>query len=259
MYTMKTRIFFTIVYAVILLSNSKLIASNDSQARFELGNNYYNQQVLDSALIQYQMVLSEGMHSAALYYNIGNTYFKLRDIPSAILYYEKALKIKPNDDDVRHNLEIANALIVDKIEQMPQLFFRQWWNAFYTMFPADTWAWVSLLFFALTLLAVYVYIVSFKAIYRKVAFFGGLLLFIGTIGTFGLASQKYYYTQQTNEAILFVPTITVKSAPNTGSVDLFVLHAGTKVSLLDEANGWRKIKIANGSVGWLPDNVIRGI
>jgi len=259
MHTMKKLSILLVVFVVSMLSNSKLNAISNFQQRFDLGNNNYNQQVFDSALIQYQSILAEGMHSAALYYNIGNTYFKLRDIPSAILFYEKALKIRPNDEDIRHNLEIANAMIVDKIEPMPQLFFRQWWNTFYTMFPADTWAWISVLFFGLTLFTVYFYFVSFNIFLRKLAFFSGLLLFIGTIGTFGLASQKYYYTQQTNEAILFVPTITVKSAPNTGSVDLFVLHAGTKVSLLDEADGWRKIRIANGSVGWLPDNVMKGI
>ena len=49
----------------------------------------------------------------------------------------------------------------------------------------------------------------------------------------------------------------VKSSPNTTSVDLFVLHEGTKVSILDEADGWSKIKIANGSVGWLQSDFMR--
>ncbi|MBZ0242213.1 MAG: SH3 domain-containing protein, partial [Bacteroidales bacterium] len=55
------------------------------------------------------------------------------------------------------------------------------------------------------------------------------------------------------------PTITVKSSPSASSVDLFVLHEGTKVSLLDELDGWQKIRIANGSVGWLPVEASKGI
>jgi len=53
------------------------------------------------------------------------------------------------------------------------------------------------------------------------------------------------------------PTVTVKSSPSEASVDLFVLHEGTKVALLDEADGWCKIKIANGSVGWLQADFMR--
>ena len=47
------------------------------------------------------------------------------------------------------------------------------------------------------------------------------------------------------------PTATVKSTPNESSVDLFVLHEGTKVTILETSNGWNKIRIANGSLGWL--------
>ena len=53
------------------------------------------------------------------------------------------------------------------------------------------------------------------------------------------------------------PTVTVQSSPSESSVDLFVLHEGTKVSILEREEGWNKIKIANGSVGWLTDDSMR--
>ncbi|MDP3442804.1 MAG: SH3 domain-containing protein, partial [Ignavibacteria bacterium] len=100
---------------------------------------------------------------------------------------------------------------------------------------------------------------SYSSSIRKLAFFSGLILLFLTVASFGLASQKFYYTQQINEAVLFAPTITVKSSPTETSVDLFVLHEGSKVTLLDKTTGWQKIKIANGSVGWLPEGVLKGI
>jgi SH3-like domain-containing protein len=51
--------------------------------------------------------------------------------------------------------------------------------------------------------------------------------------------------------------VTVKSSPSETSVDLFVLHEGTKVSILETTKGWCKIKIANGSVGWLTEDSMR--
>ena len=53
------------------------------------------------------------------------------------------------------------------------------------------------------------------------------------------------------------PTVTIKSSPSEASVDLFVLHEGTKVNILETTDGWSKIKIANGSVGWLQADFIR--
>jgi SH3-like domain-containing protein len=111
----------------------------------------------------------------------------------------------------------------------------------------------------LSLIAIFFYLTTSVLWIKKTGFFSGLILILFTIGTFGLASQRFYYTKQASEAIIFAPTITVKSSPGNSSVDLFVLHEGTKVALLDEVVGWHKIKIGNGSVGWLPDDSFKGI
>ena len=59
------------------------------------------------------------------------------------------------------------------------------------------------------------------------------------------------------QAIIMTPTVNVKSSPNEASVDLFVLHEGTKVDVLETESGWNKIRIANGSVGWLSEDAMR--
>jgi SH3-like domain-containing protein len=55
-----------------------------------------------------------------------------------------------------------------------------------------------------------------------------------------------------NSGIVFSASLTVKSSPEESGSDLFVLHEGAKVWILDTLNTWYKIKIANGSVGWVP-------
>jgi SH3-like domain-containing protein len=77
-----------------------------------------------------------------------------------------------------------------------------------------------------------------------------LFLFL-SLFSFFLTSQKYSSFKQHDEAIVFTPSITIKSSPNENSVDLFVIHEGTKVQILDQVGTWRKIKIQNGSVGWI--------
>jgi len=55
-------------------------------------------------------------------------------------------------------------------------------------------------------------------------------------------------------AILFSPTVTVKSAPDENSTNLFVLHEGVKIELLDRVSQWSKFKLADGKIGWIPSN-----
>ncbi len=250
---------FIIFVFVTLASNSLQAEELTLEQQYEIAHQQYNEANFDSALVVYRNIYEAGYTSAELLYNIGNTYYKLRQIPSAILFYERALKLAPNDPDIIHNLAIANNRIIDKIEPVPQLFFKNWWETFYKMFSADWWAIISLIFLALFLSLLFIFIISENRSIRKVSFFSGLLILLITIGTFGMASQKYYYTKSINEAIVFTPTITVKSSPSASSVDLFVLHEGTKVSLLDEVDGWKEIKIANGSVGWMPSESLKGI
>jgi len=256
---LKALLLFSFVLAIFVAPLKLKGEIVEAEKILQTANEQYNEARYDSALVLYNQLIEARKTSADLLYNTANAYFKLRDIPSAILYYEKALKIAPNDEDILHNLGIANSQIIDKIEPVPQLFFKNWWHTFYTMFPADLWAVISLISFAFLLIFVLVFLLSHNKLWRKIGFFSGLILLLITLGTFGMASQKYYYTKQINEAIIFTPTITVKSSPSASSVDLFVLHEGTKVSLMDELDGWQKIRIANGSVGWLPAEASKGI
>ncbi len=74
-----------------------------------------------------------------------------------------------------------------------------------------------------------------------------LLTIVGVL----ITHKKYTSFQAHNEAIVFSPSLTVKSQPADNSIDIFVIHEGTKVRILDSVGEWQKIKIANGSIGWV--------
>ena len=54
-------------------------------------------------------------------------------------------------------------------------------------------------------------------------------------------------------------SVTVKSTPNESGTDLFVLHEGTKVEILEELGDWCKIEIADGRQGWMKGKDIESI
>ena len=226
-------------------------AQQNANDWIEQANAAYNMGKYDSAKIVYEKILSTDMESVPLYFNLGNTYYKMHEYPMAIYYYEKALKLDPSNEEVQTNLAIANHAIVDKIEPVPQSFIVKFWCNTRALLSGDQWAWCSIAFFALLLVSAFLFLRSRKIGVRKLGFFAGIvfLLVFGLSVVFA-AQQKYAYENQ-DQAIIMAPTVTVKSSPNAASVDLFVLHEGTKVTVLESSDGWNKVRIANGSVGWL--------
>ena len=48
------------------------------------------------------------------------------------------------------------------------------------------------------------------------------------------------------------PVSSVKSSPSSDSAkDLFILHEGTKVKILDEVDLWMNIELSDGRQGWI--------
>ena len=218
---------------------------------FEQANAAYNAGRYDSAIFLYDRVLQDNLESVPLYFNMGNAYYKMREYPMAIYYYEKALKLDPSNEDVKTNLAIANLAIVDKVDPMPQPFFVRWWRSTRALFSSDHWAWCSIVAFALLLFSLFLFLRSRRIGLRKLGFFAGILFLI----VFGLsvtfAAQLKSAAVAQDQAIIMTPTVTVKSSPSENGVDLFVLHEGSKVTVLETSNGWNRVRIANGSEGWL--------
>lgn len=235
-----------------LLVSATLMAQSDMpHVWFEEGNAAYNEGNYDLALEKYGHIADFGVESASLYYNMGNAYYKLKEYPLSILYYEKALKLDPSNEDISTNLEIANLAVADKIETLPAPFYVRWWNRMKSLCSADGWAWVSLVAFALTLCCLFLFLMARRTGLRKVGFFVGLLTLLALAVSVTFAIGKTADLSRQNEAIVTTPTVTVKSAPSTTAVDLFVLHEGSKVRILDRSMEWNKVRIADGSEGWL--------
>ena len=221
---------------------------------FDEGNAAYVEGNYEQALTLYQKVEEAGVASASLYYNMGNTYYKMRDFPHAILYYEKAAKLDPSDEDIQANLAIANLAVVDKINVIPKPFVVKWRDGLRALLPVDGWAWLSVALFAMLLVSLFVFLMARRTGLRKAGFFAGVVILLCLVLSVAFAVDSLRLSTHHDDAIVMTPTVTVKSSPGEQSVDLFVLHEGAKVRILDSSRDWNKIMIADGSVGWLPAN-----
>jgi len=236
---------------IVLVLPTIFSFASENQLVIAKANKAYTDGLYTNAAELYKQVLSSGNVSWELYYNLGNSYYKLNDFTSAILYYEKAKKLDPGNEDINFNLKVANSKITDKIEPLPEMFYKKWHRNVVEWFPADSWARIVIIFFILALFSALFYFVSGRIFLKKSGFWAGIMFFLFSLFSFHFAYQNYQTLQDNSEAIVFSPTITVKSSPDEKSIDLFVLHEGTKVKILDNIGNWYEIRIANGSVGWL--------
>ncbi len=199
----------------------------------------------------YNSILKARGESFEILYNLGNCYYKSNNIPSAILSYERALRINPGDKDARFNLKLCQNKIVDKIDPVGAFLFSSIYDSAGDLFNSNVWSVFSMIFFALFIAALTGYFFSRISWLKKVSFYGGILSIILTILAVSYSAKKYNESTSRNKAIVFTPTVTIKSSPDQSGTDLFVLHEGTKVHILSEIGDWKEIGIDDGNVGWI--------
>lgn len=235
-----------------------LSASVNSDA-ISQANNAYTQNKFNEAIELYKKVIANGFESSELYYNLGNAYFKTKDYASAILYYEKAKKLDPSNEKIQFNIQVANARIIDKIEELPLPFYKKWLNEFRLWFSIDTWAIISVVTLFLFFLLISAYLLANVISIRKVTFWASAVFLLFAMLSGINAYSQYHSIKQSSEGIIFEPTVNVKSSPENNSQDIFVIHEGTKVQITDKVGTWIEVKIANGSDGWVPETAVERI
>jgi len=241
---------FKIIAVLIFLISSNILFADSNQSLIEKANNEYINGSFEQAIETYNLVLETGYESASLYYNLGNAYYKNNQLAYSILFFEKAKLIAPNDEDINFNLELANSHTTDKIEVIPDMFLKSWFNTISSLYSSNFWAIASMITFIVCLILFSLFLFSRKTSIKRVAFYLSMLLLFTSIMAFVFSRNETSIQTSHNYGIIF-DSITVKSSPDNYGTDLFLLHEGTKVKVLETNDKWIKIKLTDGSEGWI--------
>lgn len=242
-----TMFFFSLVIAGIS-------SADEAAQRFEQANQLYLQAKYPDAVAQYEKIVQSGFESGELYFNLGNAYYKSGNIQKAILNYERARQLLPRDEDVQFNLQLANLQVVDKIDAVPRLFVYRWADSMLALFSLSTMGWIVYSFFILTLAAFAFFLYARTYPQKRLSMFAGLVFSTALILTMIGYGVQSYKESNTEFAIVMSDVANIKAAPDSKGNDLFVLHKGLRVQVLDSVNHWRKIRLADGKVGWIPED-----
>jgi tetratricopeptide (TPR) repeat protein len=243
--------------ALILLFFSCLTLSAQNPELFEEATSAYNDGKYESAIENYLQILENGEHSAALYYNLGNCYYKTNQIAPSIYYYEKALLLSPGDPEIENNLTYARQMTIDAIEPLPESGLAKIYNNIIGLWTFDQWGYAAVVFVILFVLSYLAYFFLRLSSQKRIAFASSMISMIVSCIciVFAFVQKSNYKADQ--PAIVFADECLVKSEPNNRSSEVFLLHEGTKVKVLDGLEDYKKIELADGKIGWVHQDEIK--
>ena len=246
------------VSAVLLLLLSLLPVGLSAHTKAEADSAYLDGNYQKAVAI-YSELLKQGV-SPELYYNLGNCYYRLEEPTQAILAYERALVLAPGDADIRFNLQMARTQTVDKIVPESEMFITTWWRSLVNTMSADAWARLAIGALSLAIILLLIYLFTDPLWLRKVGFFGGLLMLLLLLIANVCGWQQLQQTTHRTGAIIMQSAVPVKSTPTLQGTDLFILHEGTKVNIVDDTmSDWKEIRVPDGKQGWVETKQIEVI
>lgn len=243
----------TVVILLLSLGASMNIQAKDLDSLWTAGVQAYTDGKFADASTAWTSIEESGQKSAKLYYNLGNAWFKQGNYPKAILNYERALRLDPSYSDARYNLEFTGNFVQDKIEPVPEFILKSVARKVCYVMSSNVWAVIFLVLLAAALMMGLLFLLGSSVGKRRAGFYCGIVLLLLSAGALSFSAWQKSDSMKTDTAIVMSPVSSVKSSPSSGSSkDLFVIHEGTKVTILDEVGSWKNISLADGRQGWIP-------
>ena len=137
---------------------------------------------------------------------------------------------------------------------MPQMILLRglWIRKLSRSLPSDVWTLLFFFFLALALTALLVFLLGRSRGWRKSGFYSAVLCALLAALSLSFAGGQRAASLRQDEAIIIRPVVPVRSAPGAeGAKDLFILHEGTKVRVIDRVSEWDNIVLTDGRQGWI--------
>jgi tetratricopeptide (TPR) repeat protein len=224
---------------------------------FSQANSEYQKGDFKSAEQHYRQILDSGTESGPIDYNLGNACFKQKRLGDAIYYWEKARQKMPSDPEIRGNLDLANLLLVDRIEAPADPFLLQIVARAQGWLTIDGHSKLVLILFMVGNVLLSIYWLARNHRFASYVLIGCLAAGFLFILAAGSLSWKIYASENRKEGVVIEQKVDVRSGPGNENITVFTIHEGTKVRVLGSNNGWDQISLPNGWSGWLPQPCLR--
>lgn len=218
----------------------------------DAGTKAYNENDFERAIDEWRSCVDNGIQDADLYYNLGNAYFRNAKLGFAIFYYKSALRLRPNDVDIQHNLTYAQAMTKDKVddddEENPLLA---------GLFKAHHA--LSLKVQLFVLLGIF-WLIAFAMVGNRISLserrknvFMGIIFALTSVACVIAASAGYkiFLAETEVTGVVTAADADVTSAPSNKSQTLNTLSEGTSFEVLSQQGNFVEIRLGEKVKGFV--------
>jgi len=243
-------------YILFILMFFSIAFADITSDLFIQGNDAMIYEKYKDAIQTYESILELGYEHADLYYNLGNAYYRLHYIGQAIWAYSNAIKISPRDSDFYHNLSVAKARRIDRIDMPEPFFLLQIYRDIKSNITLQEW----IIFGSLVLLfqALWVFGLQFGWIRGTMSQSILTVLIVVTLCIHVVALDKYFQDNRTNTGVVIANGVDAYSGPFYGeNTLLFRINEGSFADIHQTQKDWVEIILIDGKKGWITTESIR--
>jgi tetratricopeptide (TPR) repeat protein len=199
------------------------------------------------AIAAYEALLTEGVRSPELETNLGAASSRKGQRGLAALHFERALYLDPGDEDARADLAEVRRENVDKLQGDAEE--GEALSRILAPLPgrAASIAFVLLWTLGWALLAARVVRPRPALVPAAIAALACAVLAGGVA-----AGASAWERIAARRAVVVAPSASAREGPGEQTAIRFEIHEGTALRVEDEAQGYRRVKLANGLTGWVP-------
>ena len=242
------------IITLFFFINSGVICSEINNL-FNEANDLFLKKNYESAIKLYESIIDRGYENSSVFYNLGNSYFRVEKIGQAIWAYRNAIRLKPRDIDIAHNLKVAEAYRADLISKPPILLIHDIYRKIKSSITI-----YELFFLGGFLLFITSIIWSLRMLLKLYnRFFNSIFqysLFITLIVHIFILDVTF--DVKNKEEAVVVNKVNVLSGPYMGDNKvLFQINEGTIVEILQMKEDWYEIILLDGKKGWVLSDSLR--
>ena len=234
-----------------LLFLAPLVFADQAEYMFEQGVVAYQNAEYEQAINHFESALNHGKASAALYYNLGNAYYKIGEIGPSILNYERAKQLAPHDPDIEFNLNVAQLQVVDKIPSPEMDYFFKLSTSIKNALTLQQLTAVTLGMYILLFALLIARLFAHHLLHNVIRYSIIPLLVVLLLSTF-LFVIRIREDVRVQHAIILSDKVSVTSGPAEDATEMFALHEGVKVRVIDRSEDFVRIRLSDGKDGWVP-------
>lgn len=235
------------ILAAVFLCAGSLFAS-DAAIEFSHANQLYAEGKFSDAARAYESILNSGVVSQNLLFDYGNAEFKSGNLGRAVAAYRRAAMLAPRDADVRANLDFAR-------NQVQGPTWRQtWWENWLAGLSLNEWTalaaitfWLAFILFAA---------IQFRPVWKNAlrAPARGFAVAAAFFCACLVAAATVHFSDSI--AVVVLPDAVTRVGPFDDAQNVFAVHDGAELSVLDRRNGWVQVSDGSGRTGWMKNSQV---